>query len=92
MASNFAFLHDKFPEFAKLAELAESYGMSEGHFIRSFKSYAGSSPNAFKTAKRLEIASEMLISTKMTVEQVAAASGYADPLYFSRIFNNMMVG
>ena len=69
-----------------VSELAKMYEMSEGHFIRSFKSYAGSSPNAFKTAKRLEIASEMLISTKMTVEQVAAASGYADPLYFSRIF------
>ena len=29
MASNFAFLHDKFPEFEKLAELAESYCRSD---------------------------------------------------------------
>ena len=31
MASNFAFLHDKFPEFEKLAELAESYCRSDSH-------------------------------------------------------------
>lgn len=31
MASNFAFLHEKFPEFAKLAELAESYCRSDSH-------------------------------------------------------------
>lgn len=31
MASNFAFLHEKFPEFEKLAELAESYCRSDSH-------------------------------------------------------------
>ena len=31
MASNFAFLHEKFPEFAKLAELAESYYRTDSH-------------------------------------------------------------
>jgi len=33
MASNFAFLHDKFPEFEKLAELAESYCRNNLKFI-----------------------------------------------------------
>lgn len=69
-----------------VSELARMYDMSEGHFIRSFKCYAGTSPSVFKTAKRIEIACEMLISTKMTIEQVAHAAGYTDPLYFSRAF------
>ena len=69
-----------------IGEIAKIYEMSEGHFIRSFKAYAGSSPSAFRTTKRLEIACEMLTSTKMTVEQIARAAGYSDPLYFSRIF------
>lgn len=69
-----------------IAELAKMYEMSEGHFIRSFKTYAGSSPSVFKTTKRLDVACEMLTSTKMTIEQVARAAGYTDPLYFSRIF------
>ena len=28
----------------------------------------------------------MLISTELSVEKIAAASGYDDPLYFSRAF------
>lgn len=67
-------------------ELAKMYEMSEGHFIRSFKQYTGTSPNTFRISKRLEIATDMLTSTKMTIEQIAQASGYSDPLYFSRIF------
>ena len=69
-----------------ITELATMYEMSEGHFIRSFKAYSGSSPSAFRTAKRLEIACEMLTSTKMTIDQISRAAGYSDPLYFSRIF------
>lgn len=69
-----------------VSDLAKSYQMSEGHFIRSFKQYVGVSPNSFRTANRIEIAAQMLISTKMTVEQVAHSCGYSDPLYFSRIF------
>ena len=73
-----------------IAELATMYEMSEGHFIRSFKAYSGSSPSTFRTAKRLEIACEMLTSTKMTVDQISRAAGYSDPLYFSRIFKKII--
>ena len=69
-----------------ISELAKSYEMSEGHFIRSFKQYVGVSPNSFRTANRIEIACQMLISTKMKVEQISHSCGYSDPLYFSRIF------
>lgn len=69
-----------------VSELARMYNMSEGHFIRSFQCYAGASPSVFRTAKRMEIACEMLTSTRMTVELIARAVGYKDPLYFSRAF------
>lgn len=69
-----------------IAELANMYKMSEGHFIRSFKNYTGMSPNTFRILKRLDIACELLISTKMSIEKIALSSGYSDPLYFSRLF------
>lgn len=69
-----------------IAEIAKIYEMSEGHFIRSFKTYTGQSPNAFRITNRLEIASDMLLSTTMTVAEISSAVGFADPLYFSRLF------
>jgi AraC-like DNA-binding protein len=71
---------------SSVEEIASVYNMSPNHFIRSFKQYVGLSPNAFRIEKRMEMACEMLISTDMTVERVASAVGYADPLYFSRAF------
>lgn len=67
-------------------EIASIYNMSANHFIRSFKQYVGMSPNAFRIAKRMEIACEMLVSTDMSVERIACAAGYDDSLYFSRAF------
>jgi AraC-like DNA-binding protein len=71
-------------------EIATFYNMSAPHFIRSFKQYTGLTPNAFRIAKRMEIACEMLEMTGMPVEVVAEAVGYSDPLYFSRLFHKKM--
>lgn len=71
-------------------EIATFYNMSTPHFIRSFKQYTGLTPNAFRIAKRMEIACEMLEMTGMPVEAVAEAVGYSDPLYFSRLFHKKM--
>lgn len=70
-----------------IEEIASIYNMSPNHFIRSFKQYVGKSPNAYRIEKRMEIAGEMLISTDLPIERIAAASGYNDPLYFSRAFH-----
>lgn len=69
-----------------IEEIAAIYNMTPNHFIRSFKKYVGESPNAFRIAKKIEMACEMLISTDMSVEKIAASTGYSDPLYFSRAF------
>ena len=89
MASNFAVLHDKFPEFEKLAELAESYGMSEGHFIRQFKSYTGQTPLEYRVTKRMETAKSLLAGTDLSVTDISSSLGFDDPLYFSRVFKRV---
>jgi transcriptional regulator GlxA family with amidase domain len=43
-------------------------------------------PVAYRTALRLARARELLATTAMNVGAVARATGFADPLYFSRAF------
>ncbi len=71
-------------------ELAESYGMTVNHFVRSFKDYMGVSPGAFRIAKRMDMACELLSATGLTVRKIAATVGYSDALYFSRAFKKEM--
>ncbi len=67
-------------------EIAEGYGMTVNHFVRSFKDYMGVSPGAFRIAKRMDMACELLSSTDLAVGKIAGMVGYLDALYFSRAF------
>ena len=69
-----------------VAELSELYGMSEGHFIRQFKSYTGQTPLEYRAFKRIETAKSLLAGTDMSVTDISFSLGYEDPLYFSRVF------
>ena len=73
-------------ERVSVAELAESYGMSEGHFIRQFKSYTGQTPLEYRVTKRMETAKSLLAGTDLSVTDISSSLGFDDPLYFSRVF------
>ena len=67
-------------------ELAEMYNMSEGHFIRQFKSYTGYTPLEYRARKIVENAKSLLSGTDMPVADISETLGFEDPLYFSRMF------
>ena len=71
-----------------VAELAELYNMSEGHFIRQFKFYTGHTPLEYRAMKRVENAKSLLSGTDMSVTDISESLGFDDPLYFSRVFKN----
>jgi AraC-like DNA-binding protein len=45
------------------------------------------SPVAYRRQVRLNRARELLVSTQHSVSDTVYASGFTDPLYFSRVFN-----
>ena len=57
-----------------------------------FKKETGITPHEYLTAVRMELAGKILLSgvsnrySAFTVGQIAEACGYAEPLYFSRVF------
>ena len=58
----------------------------EYHFIHLFREYTGFSPHAYVTRLRLDKAKDLMVSTTMNISEIAFAVGYANPLYFSRLF------
>jgi AraC family transcriptional regulator len=69
-----------------LAELAALVDLSAEHFCRAFKASTGLPPHAWFVAHRVERARELLDSTNLPVEEVAAQVGYAEPSHFARMF------
>jgi len=68
---------------AKLAALAD---VSPSYFFVLFKRQTGCSPMDYLTHLRMQLARQLLYATPAKVKEVAAALGYEDPFYFSRVF------
>ena len=67
-------------------QVAASYGITVSHFIRSFKSEYGMTPNEYRLNYRISKAVSLLRMTDLSVQDIAYQCGFDDPFYFSRIF------
>lgn len=72
-----------------VGEIAALVGVSPSHLSALFRSATGSGPAAFHTSLRMARARTLLDTTRSSIGEVAAAVGYADPLYFSRHFRRI---
>lgn len=66
--------------------LAQVAGMSRAHFSRLFKKHQGLAPADFVLRERMERAAKLLSDSRLSVKRVAAACGFEDPNYFSKVF------
>ncbi len=73
-----------------LRQLADSCGMQPGSLCRLFKRHGAPSPYQVLLHAKMGRAAELLLTTVLTVKQIAVRVGYADPYEFSRTFKRVM--
>ena len=69
-----------------LARVAEYASFSPVHFHNCFKRSTGKTLREFVEEERLLRACELLVSTDMTLSEIAYASGFSSQAYFSAVF------
>lgn len=69
-----------------VAALARGLDMTADHFPRLFRAAIGATPRAVLVAAHLERARHLLRDSTLSVRQVAASCGFADPAFFGRHF------
>jgi AraC-like DNA-binding protein len=67
--------------------LAALVGFSPSHFSARFKSATGFSVLEYVKRLRMARSRQLLITSELSVAEIADAVGYADPFYFSRQFH-----
>lgn len=77
-----ATLHET-PDYRQLARLAN---LSYCQLFRLFKGRFGLSPQQYIEQQRIEYAKKLLRLNALSIKEVAAQVGFANPLYFSRRF------
>lgn len=73
----------------QVAFLAAMVSISPSHYFALFKRRTGHAPMDYFTQLRMEEARRLLQTTSSFVKEVAAALGYEDPFYFSRVFKSV---
>jgi len=68
------------------AQLARVISMSESQLYRKLKALTGKSTALYIRSVRLQRAKDLLNSTTLNVSEIAYATGFNDPAWFSRIF------
>jgi AraC-like DNA-binding protein len=82
------FMREHLNQPLQVATLAAKACASPSHFFVLFKRVTGSSPIDYFIRLRMRRACQLLEAGSLHVKEVAAALGYEDPFYFSRVFKS----
>ena len=69
-----------------IEKISQSAGVSRSHLYRLFMAYINMPPNEYLTRYRISKAAGFLRDGGLTVGEAAYSAGFADQLYFSRVF------
>jgi AraC family transcriptional regulator len=69
--------------------LAREAGLSASHFIRSFRQSTGKTPYQFLLQRRVERARVLMRDHRVSLTEVALASGFADQHHLARVFRRI---
>ena len=74
----------------KLADIAEALHINLYYLSHTFKDLTGSSPMQYIIRRRIEEAQTLLLTTNMTITDIAMQCGYNNSDYFQSVFSNIV--
>ncbi len=81
-----AYIYEHYTEPITLESLSERFGLSKQYIIRLFRKNLGVTTTRFINDLKLSHAPELLVSSTLNVNEVAAYLGFSSASYFSRLF------
>ncbi len=82
------YIKDNIHRAVTVEEITQLIGISQPYLYKLFMKDLNVSPKQYITNLRIDTAKKMLISTDMTITNIANSLGYADILTFSRFFSS----
>jgi len=89
-SKNIEFMHNNLSRPLALRELAKQAGLSPSRYSALFRAQTGTAPIEHHIGLRIHAACSLLVTSTLSIKEIAARLGYEDPLYFSRLFRKTM--
>lgn len=74
----------------RLADLSRECGLSVSHFTRAFRSSFGQSPYRWLLERKIDCAKALLMTSDLSIVDIAVRSGFADQTTFTRAFGRIV--
>lgn len=84
------YFRDNLDKNIDVEKLASELNIGYSYFRRMFKKFTGISPVQYHLMLRLQRAKDLLVSTDMSVKEIALGLGFQSIFYFTRIFKKKM--
>ena len=84
------YMMDNLGSHLTLDDLAEKYGKSKDHFIRSFYKKYGYTPIDYYNRMKIQKSCELLVTSNLSILRISEELGFSDAYYFSRLFRDKM--
>ncbi len=69
-----------------IAELSAAAGINQTRFVKIFSQETKMTMKQYLARKRCELAAELLLESRMSIQEISAYVGYPDNNYFSKVF------
>jgi len=86
LAEVFNVIEERFGDGISLRDVASAVGLTPGHLTTVVRRKTGRTVQGWIVARRLAESRRLLVETNKTVAEVGSSAGFADPVYFSRVF------
>jgi AraC-like DNA-binding protein len=73
-----------------LRQAASACRLSVGYFSYAFRQTVGCSPHQWLLARRIALATDLLLNTDQPLSEIALVTGFADQSHFTRMFSRRM--
>jgi AraC-like DNA-binding protein len=81
------YIHENLDKKITIKDLCSSIGCSKTTLIASYKKEFGTTVNAAITEAKIEEAKKLLAVGKLSINEIARATGFYDQAYFSKVFS-----
>ena len=90
MQSTVDFIEQFYMKDITVEDMARNLNLNRSYFSKIFKKATQKSPQSFLIQYRIHKSCELLLSTNMTVSEIAPLVGYSNQFHFARSFKNVM--
>ena len=73
-----------------ISKIASQVGLNAAYFSKTFKKVTGESPISFYTKIKLKKVQSLLITTDLSLTEIADTTGFNDSFYLSRVFSRYL--